>query len=101
VEFHVIGGEEVIIGFRFVGVPGSLARTTEEAQEAFRSIIAEGTVRVLILTEQVSAMLAREVMDWQMNGSYPLIVDIPGIAGHMPDRKSLMDSIRDAVGIHV
>ncbi len=100
-EFHVIGDEEVVIGFRFVGVPGSVARTEEEAREAFSSVTDEGKARVLILTEQVSSFLAREVMDWQMNGSYPLIVEVPGIGGHVPDRRSLIDSIRDAVGIHV
>jgi V/A-type H+-transporting ATPase subunit F len=101
VEFHVIGDEEVVIGFRFVGVPGSVARTEEEAREAFARITKEGKARVLILTEQVSALLAREVMDWQMNGSYPLIVEVPGVTGHMAGRRSLIDSIRDAVGIHV
>jgi V/A-type H+-transporting ATPase subunit F len=101
VEFHVIGDEEVVIGFRFVGVPGTVASTEKEAREAFAAVTEEGKARVLILTEQVSSFLSHEVMDWQMNGSYPLIVEVPGIEGHMADRKSLIDSIRDAVGIHV
>ena len=100
-EFQVIGDEEVVIGFRFVGVPGTVARTEEEAREAFAAATEEGAARVLILTEQVAALIPQEVMEWQMNGSYPLIVEIPGIQGHMADRRSLIDSIRDAVGIHV
>ena len=100
-EFHVIGDEEIVIGFRFVGVPGTVARTEEEARDAFRAVTESGGARVLILTEQVSALIARDVMDWQMNGVYPLIVEIPGITGHVPGRRSLIDSIRDAVGIHV
>jgi len=101
VEFHVIGDEEVVIGFRFVGIPGSVARTEEEAREVFAGVTREGSARVLILTEQVVSLIPEEVMDWQMNGSYPLIVEIPGIEGHAADRRSLIDSIRDAVGIHV
>jgi len=101
VEFHVIGDEEVVIGFRFVGIPGSVVRTEEEAREAFESVTQEGKARVLILTEQVSSLIPAEVMHWQMDGSYPLIVEIPGIRGHMPERTSLIDSIREAVGIHV
>ena len=96
-----MGDEEVVIGFRFVGVPGSVVKTPEEAREAFAAATAEGDARVLILTERVVSFIPREVMEWQMNGSYPLIVEIPGIDGHMPDRRSLIDSIRDAVGIHV
>ncbi len=100
-EFHVIGDEELVIGFRFVGVPGTVARTAEEAHEAFADATKDGGVGVLILTEQVSSLIPRQVMDWQMGGAYPLIVEIPGIRGRVPGKRSLIDSIRDAVGIHV
>ena len=40
-------------------------------------------------------------MDWQLSGAYPLIVEIPGIEGHLEGRTSLIDSIREAVGLHV
>ena len=100
-EFYVIGEEELVIGFQFVGVRGSAVFTPEEGLAAFRSATEAGDVSVLILTEQVSAMIADEVMEWQLNGSYPLIVEIAGIEGHLENRKSLIDSIREAVGIHV
>lgn len=99
--FHFLGSEELAIGFRFVGVPGTVVRTADEAREEFRTLTRKGEARVLILTEEVSAMIPREIMDWQMGGAYPLIVEIPGIAGHLEGRTSLIDSIRDAVGIHV
>ena len=38
VAFHVIGDEEVVIGFRFVGVPGTVVGTAEEAREAFHAV---------------------------------------------------------------
>ena len=99
--FHFIGSEDLAIGFRFVGVPGTAAGTAEEAREAFRSVTQRGEARVLVITEEVAAMIPREVLDWQMGGRYPLIVEIPGIGGHLEGRTSLIDSIRDAVGIHV
>ena len=99
--FYVIGGEELVIGFRFVGVPGTVAETADEAREAFRTVTSLPGVMVLIISEQVSAMIPREVMDWQVSGAYPLIVEIPGIEGHQENRTSLIDSIREAVGLHV
>jgi vacuolar-type H+-ATPase subunit F/Vma7 len=101
VSFHVMGSEEIVIGFRFVGVPGTVVRTAEEARETFRSVTTGGTAHVLVVTEQVSVLIADEVMEWQLGGAYPLIVEIPGIEGHRPDRTSLIDAIRDAVGLHV
>ena len=46
-------------------------------------------------------MIPQEVMDWQLSGEYPLIVETPGIDGHIENRVSLIDSIREAVGLHV
>jgi vacuolar-type H+-ATPase subunit F/Vma7 len=101
VKFSFIGDEEVATGFRFVGVQGSVAYSRDEALAAFRTATSASDALVLIITEQISAMIAAEVMDWQFNGSYPLIVEIPGIEGHLENRKSLIDSIREAVGVHV
>jgi len=101
VEFTVIGDEELVIGFRFVGVPGTAVYTKQEAEEAFRRATSAGSTMVLIITEQVSAMIAELVMEWQLSGSYPLIVEIPGIDGHLENRQKLVDAIREAVGVHV
>jgi V/A-type H+-transporting ATPase subunit F len=57
--------------------------------------------RVLILTEEVADWLGASLTDWQLSGRYPLVVEIPGILGRMPGRKTMVDSIREAVGIHV
>ncbi len=100
-RFHVLGDEEVVIGFRFVGIDGSVCVTRAEAAEAFRKATSAGDIKVLIVTEQVSALIAKEVMDWQYAGAFPLIVELPGIEGHVESRKSLVDSIREAVGVHV
>ena len=99
--FFVIGGEELVIGFRFAGVPGTVAETADEAREAFRTATTMPGVRVLIVSEEVSALIPREVMDWQMSGAYPLLVEIAGIEGHKEGRAGLIDAIREAVGLHV
>jgi vacuolar-type H+-ATPase subunit F/Vma7 len=101
VSFHVIGSEEIVIGFGLVGVPGTVVRTPDEARAAFAAATTSTAARILVVTEQVSAMIPAEVMEWQMGGAYPLLVEIPGIEGHRADRTSLIDSIRDAVGLHV
>jgi V/A-type H+-transporting ATPase subunit F len=41
------------------------------------------------------------MIDWQLSGKYPLLVEIPGINGRLEGRKTLVDSIREAIGIHV
>lgn len=100
-EFYVIGEEEVVLGFRFAGIDGTVAVNRTEALEAFQRATEAGDIMVLILTEQVSAMLDKEVTAWQFGGSYPLIVEVPGIEGHLENRRSLVEAIREAVGVRV
>ncbi len=100
-EFFVIGDEEVVLGFRFAGADGAAVYNREGALEAFRRATTAGDVKILILTEQASAMIEEEVTAWQFGGAYPLVVEVPGIEGHLENRRSLVDAIREAVGVHV
>ncbi len=100
-EFFVIGDEEVVLGFRFAGAEGAAVYNREGALEAFRRATTQGDVKILIITEQVSAMIEEEVTAWQYDGAYPLVVEVPGIDGHLENRRSLVDAIREAVGVHV
>jgi V/A-type H+-transporting ATPase subunit F len=53
------------------------------------------------MTEEVADWLGDLLIAWQLSGRYPLVVEIPGTMGRLPGRKTLVDSIREAVGIHV
>jgi len=101
VEYFVIGGEEIVIGFSFVGVRGVVVNNREEALEEFEKAVNSGVILVLIITEGVSMLIEDKVSEWQLKGSYPLLVEIPGITGHIEGRKTLLDSIKEAIGISV
>ena len=113
VKYCVIGGRAVVLGFRLVGVDGIIVGNREEAADAFSRVTGRGNPlaggisseeeipKILILTEDVSSMLEDEVLEWQMKADYPLIVEVPGLHGHLEGKKSLTDAIREAIGIHV
>lgn len=111
-KYFVIGERELVLAFGLVGVSGETAVNQTEVLNAFRRVTGSGTAsvnapvitqrpNVLILTEEAAAMIEDEVRSWQMNGDYPLIVEIPGLQGHMSGKKSLTDAIREAIGIHL
>ncbi|MDR1238826.1 MAG: ATPase V [Treponema sp.] len=114
-DFFFIGEPELVTAFRFVGVKGAGVVNAEGARVQFRRIT-EGwdettgmalprgraeRCRVLILTQEVAEWVDDLVVNWQLSGSYPLIVEIPGTMGRQPGRKTLMDSIREAIGVRV
>lgn len=110
-EYYVIGERELVLAFGLVGVKGTYVSNRNQALDAFNKVTGKGGLvsapvdfeipKVLILTEDVSVMLDEEISAWQMQGKFPLIVEIPGLSGRIAGKKSLTDSIREAVGIHV
>jgi V/A-type H+-transporting ATPase subunit F len=114
-DYYFIGDAELVIAFRFIGIDGTAASNAEAARAAFLRVTqsidaAAGTAlpssrgegcRALILTEEVVDWLGEELTQWQLSGKYPLIVETPGTLGRHPGRKTLVDSIREAVGVRV
>jgi V/A-type H+-transporting ATPase subunit F len=114
VEYHFLGDPELVTAFRFIGVEGTAVADAGGAAAVFRRVTegwdetagavlphGGGACRVLIITEEVADWLGDLLIAWQLSGRYPLIVEIPGTLGRLPGRKTLVDSIREAVGIHV
>jgi len=119
-DYFFLGDPELVTAFRFVGIDGIPVRNAVDAKHAFNRITeayneTAGTVlpleisgisgrelyRILIVTEEVADWLGDTLIKWQLSDRYPLIVEVPGFMGRLPGRKTLVDSIREAIGIHV
>jgi len=105
-DYFFLGDEELVTAFRFVGIKGSSVRDAEDARNAFHKMTesydpVSESCRILIITEEVADWLGDILIQWQLSDRYPLIVEIPGFLGRLPGRKTLVDSIREAIGVHV
>lgn len=111
-EYFFIGERELALAFSLVGVPGKVVANKNEAATIFSQITGKQSLnasvpqelerpKVLIITEEVAIFLGEELTQWQMKGEYPLVVEIPGLQGHMEGKQSLTDAIREAIGIQV
>jgi V/A-type H+-transporting ATPase subunit F len=108
VNYFFIGDPELVTAFRFIGVEGTVVRDSAEAAAVFQRITSgsaesglPGGCRVLILTEEVASWLDELVVKWQISGSYPVVVEIPGILGRLPGKKTLVELIHEAIGVHI
>lgn len=101
--FFVLGDEDVILGFQFVGIQGKIIESHNDADQEFDNVINGnyGQIGVVLLTEKVSIMIEEKIMNWQVSGNYPLIVEIPDLDGHLEGKKTVLESIREAIGLHV
>ena len=101
--FFVLGDEDVILGFQFIGISGKIIEDSKDALQEFNNTVngSYGNIGVLLITEKISSMIEETLMNWQLSGNYPLIVEIPDLEGHLINKKTMLDSIREAIGIQV
>jgi len=112
-DYFFLGDPELVTAFRFVGINGIAVSGADDAIDAFRRMT-EGydatsgmvlpgreSCRILIMTEEVADWLGDSLIQWQLSDRYPLIVELPGLMGRLPGRKTLVENIREAIGVHV
>jgi V/A-type H+-transporting ATPase subunit F len=100
-NFFVLADEDIVLGFRYVGIPGEVVDDPDEAEQAFDNAVNYPDAGILIITEKIAQAIKDKITKWEMESSYPLIVEIPDFDGHIPDRRSLAQAIREAVGINI
>ena len=111
-DFFVVAEEEIVLAFRMVGVDGRAASGREEALDAFRLATGTGAdpsgrpyrgmgVKVLILTEESPICSRPRPWNGSSREAFRLIVEIPSQGRPRPGRKSLVDLVREAVGVGI
>ena len=100
-EYFVIGDEETVLGFRYAGVEGTIVRTSDDARTALAERVAARRTGIIILTDEVAGAIHDEVNRLRFEEPGPLVVQIPGPDGPMPERPDLPAMIQEALGIRI
>ena len=100
-KFFVIGDRETVLGFRFVGVEGTIATQRTDVLSALTDAVARKDIGVVLVTEKVAAELREEVEARLFGFGFPLVLEIPDSSGPAPDRPKIEEVVRKAVGISI
>ncbi len=98
-KFYCLADEDTVRGFRLAGVDGEVVETADQAAGALRRATAEPGLGILVLTQRVALSIREQVDSVRMEHDRPLLVEIPGPEGPLPEHKSLRQLVRSAVGI--
>jgi V/A-type H+/Na+-transporting ATPase subunit F len=101
VNFFCIADEDTVRGFRLAGVAGRAVTTAEEAAAALTHATAQPDLGILVLTQKVAAGIRDRIDAFRLERDQPLLVEIPGPEGPLPERKSLRELVHSAVGVCV
>ena len=97
----VIGCEDAVWGFALAGVRGQVVKSKEELDQALDAVLEDGTVDIVLVTEDVADWARQRVETPKIRSTQPLIVEIPGPAGPNPDRPPLSEVIRKTIGVKI
>jgi len=95
----VIGHPEAVLGFSLAGVNGQAVTTAEEAGRALDEAMASKEIGIILVTQDIAAMLQARVEDLKLHSTIPLVVEIPSPAGVSADQPSLSEIVLRAIGI--
>lgn len=97
----VIGHPEAVLGFSLVGVEGRPASTPAEANQALDMALTDSALGIILVTEDVTAMIEARMDDLRAHSTVPLVVEIPSPEGRKPGQPTLNDIVLRAIGIKI
>ena len=100
-SYHIIGDPDTVLGYRFAGVTGDAVENAEQAREAFNKALSSEEPGILLLTQPIEDMIEEEVTAHRLTSKPPYVAVVPDIWGCGRKRKSLQETISEAVGIKI
>ncbi|MGY4706619.1 V-type ATP synthase subunit F [Candidatus Bipolaricaulota sp. J31] len=96
----VIGSEEMVLGFRLLGIPGDIPAGPEEVRRILRERFAEPGMALILIEDRVAAQAPDLLAELQGAKEFPLVVKIPGPGGPLGE-ESIRDFIVGAIGVRL
>jgi len=83
------------------GVEGVVADDPREGGPLLRESAHDPDVGILMVTEKIAETNRDIIQEIRAGEEGPVVVEIPGPEGKLPDRPSLIDLIQEALGIRI
>jgi V/A-type H+-transporting ATPase subunit F len=99
----VIGHPKAVLGFSLVGVSGCTAATTQEAHQALDEALSTKDLGIILVTEDVAALIDERMDELKLRITEPLVVEIaaPAVDGERISRPSLGEIVFRAIGVKI
>jgi len=100
-KVFVIGNQEAVLGFTLVGVHGKAATSASEVNEAIDEALSNAENGIVLITEDVAALVQARMNQLKLRSTVPLVVEIPGPQGVAADQPSLNEIVMRAIGVRL
>ena len=98
-KIQVIGHPDAVLGFSLAGVGGKAATTADEVNKALDEAQADSSIGIVLITQDVAALIPARMEHLSLRSTIPLVVEIPSRGGVPEGQASLGDIVLRAIGI--
>jgi V/A-type H+-transporting ATPase subunit F len=96
----VIGDNDMITGFRLVGLEGKEVTSVEEARLALSGASKRKDVAIIVISEEFSIQMRKDIDEIRSEQITPLILEVPGRKGPSGEIR-MSDLVSKTLGIRV
>jgi vacuolar-type H+-ATPase subunit F/Vma7 len=96
----VIGGNDIITGFRLVGVDGEEVNSVSETRQALNRALVRKEIAIILVSEEFSSQMRGDIEKARSEHLTPLIVEVPGPKGPSGETR-MSDLISKTLGIRI
>ena len=100
-KLMVVGHPEAVLGFSLAGVAGRAATSAAEANQALDELLASQDVGIVLVTDDVAALIETRMNDLKMHSTVPLVFEIPSPPAVRPGKPPLSEIVKRAIGIKI
>ena len=97
----VIGNQQAVLGFSLVGVNGKAVISAAEVDEALDEALSNAENGIVLITEDVAALIQARMDQLKLRSTVPLVVEIPGPQGVAEGQPSLNEIVMRAIGVRL
>lgn len=99
--YVISDNSDTYMGFRLTGVGGEVVHTKAELEAALDRVMADNNIAILLINGALIKLLPERIGKLKLEGSRPLVVEIPDRHGKGRSEDAISEYIRGAVGIEI
>jgi len=98
-KVYCIGTEGVVRGFALIGIEGAVPADPQAVETMLADVLRREDVGLVLVTERLAAAADQQITAWSLTRRQPLVLEIPDEAGPVPDRRTVLSLVKEALGL--
>jgi V/A-type H+/Na+-transporting ATPase subunit F len=92
---------DTFVGMKMAGIEGIILHEKQEIVKKIEELKKDKEIGIIIITENIGALIPDETHKIKLSKGTPLLVEIPDRHGSKSDNDSILRYVKEAIGIKI